>query len=78
MMVAFAMPLPLILSAVQTVRPRRPATLTSVVMMRAPTGAERVTDGDGPAVDVGPFKDARLLPINVLCPGEHDGLAARR
>ena len=51
--------------------------LTSVVMMRH-RWHQRVADGDGAAVDVGPFQDACLLPIYVLGPGEHDGLAAGR
>jgi hypothetical protein len=35
--------------------------------------AQRVADGNSPAVDVGAFQDARLLPIYVLGPGQHDG-----
>ncbi len=36
------------------------------------TSAEWVTNGDGTAVHVRPLKDARLLPIYVVCPRQHN------
>src|SRR5271163_4041981 len=40
-------------------------------------GTQRVTNGYGPTVHVGARQNVGLLPIYVLCPGRHDGLAAR-